>query len=98
MSHKALIDELTKKLIDDGRLIEAGWQALRISAIPHNTSEVQIKEMRKAFFAGAQHLYASILSFLEPGTDETPNDMRRMELLDKELRQFVQELRDASTM
>lgn len=98
MSHKALIDELTKKLIDDGRLIEAGWQALRISAIPHSASEVQIKEMRQAFFAGAQHLYASILSFLEPGTEETPNDMRRMELLDKELRQFVQELRNASTM
>lgn len=98
MSQKAFIDELTKKLIDDGRLIEAGWQGLRIFALPQNASEIQVTEMRKAFFAGAQHLYASILSFLEPGTDETPNDMKRMEMLDKELRQFVQELRDASTM
>ncbi len=62
MSQKAFIDELTKKLIDDGRLIEAGWQGLRIFALPQNASEIQVTEMRKAFFAGAQHLYTSTRS------------------------------------
>lgn len=89
-----IIDEVTKKLIDDGRLIEAGWRSLRIVAIPQNASDTQIREMRKAFFAGAQHLYASIMGFLEEGKEPTDTDMRRMENLDRELKRFVKELKE----
>lgn len=90
---KKAIDNATKKFVDQGKLIEAGWVSMEISVLPLNASDIQRHEMRKAFFAGAQHLYASIMGMLDEGSTETPNDLRRMELIDKELREFVKELR-----
>lgn len=49
--------------------------------------------MRKAFFAGAQHLYASIMSFLEPGQEPTEKDEKRMEAIDKELRDYYEQFK-----
>ena len=48
--------------------------------------------MRNAFMAGAQHLFASMIEMLDPGTDETPDDMRRMGLIARELEVFGNEL------
>lgn len=91
---RRIVDEMTKAATDSGNLIEAGWLALKIQAIPATASDVQIHEMRKAFFAGAQHLYASIMSILDGGSEPTDKDLKRMELIDTELRQFVKELKE----
>ena len=42
---------------------------------------------------GAQHLFASMLGMLDPGVEETPDDMRRMELIARELETFAEELK-----
>jgi hypothetical protein len=42
-----------------------------------------------AFFAGAQHLWGSINSFLEAGEEPTDKDMQRMSHIEKELSQFI---------
>ncbi|GAA3849457.1 hypothetical protein GCM10022626_19710 [[Pseudomonas] carboxydohydrogena] len=73
------------------RLIEAGWIGLRIAAIPLDAPAVQLDEMRNAFFAGAQHLFYSIMTILEEGSDATDNDLKRMDLIDRELRAFINE-------
>lgn len=57
-----IVDEITKQLIDQGRLIEAGWQALRLAILPPTAPEVQLVEMRKAFFSGALHVLSSIMA------------------------------------
>ena len=85
MADRQFLERLSRRLADDGRLIEAGWVALRIQAIPHNAPAVQLQEMRMAFMAGAQHLFASMLGILDPGLEETPDDMRRMDLIHQEL-------------
>ena len=80
------IENLTKDLTDKGLLIEAGFAALRHMAIAKDASAEQVDEMRGAFFAGAQHLFASIMSILDPGDEEpTENDLRRMSLITDEL-------------
>lgn len=84
-----IIDELTKQATDQGKLIEIGWLALRKMCIAENASDIQISEMRNSFFAGAQHLYASIMSVLEPGSEPTDKDLDRMRLIDNELREFI---------
>lgn len=61
--------------------------------LPPNTSNVQLDEMRKAFFAGAQHLFASIMGILEPGAEPTEKDLVRMDHIDKELREFVSKMK-----
>ena len=92
--NKKLIEEFTKRLVDQGKIIEAGWIGLKMTSIPADASKTQIKEMRNSFFAGAQHLYSSIMTMLEPGQDETENDLTRMALIDTELRNFIKEFKE----
>jgi len=86
---KRLADQIAKKLIADGRLIEAGFQGLRVMAIPDDAPDIQVSEMRKAFFAGAQHVWGTIMNVLDPGDAPTPADLIRMDNIDAELRDFI---------
>lgn len=86
-------DKLTKELVDQGRLIEAGWVSLRKFAIPKNASEEQLREMRMAFFAGAQHLWGAVNSIMEAGDEPTVADLQRMSKINDELEQFVAALK-----
>jgi hypothetical protein len=79
------------ELIDTGCLIEAGWIALRILAIAPDAPQVQLDEMRTAFFAGAQHLFGTILSTLDRGGEPTERDLHRLELIHQELENFVKD-------
>lgn len=84
------LERLSRELTDQGRLIEAGWIGLRISAIPREASATQLEEMRNAFFAGAQHLFSSIITILDPGDVEpTEADLARMSLINTELNTFI---------
>lgn len=88
----AAVALVTKEYTDKGLLIEAGWRAYQIVVLPKDAGPVQIDETRKAFFAGAQHLFASIMSVLDPDEEPTANDLRRMDLIDQELHKFAGEL------
>jgi hypothetical protein len=92
MADRQFLLRLTKQLADDGKLIEAGWVAMRLHAIPLNAPANQLHEMRLAFMAGAQHLFASMIGMLDPEPTETLDDMRRMDLIHQELDAFRGEL------
>ncbi|MCR4297542.1 MAG: hypothetical protein NUV75_02130 [Gallionella sp.] len=87
---KEMLEKLSRDLTDQGKLIEAGWIGLRIAVVPPEAPQVQLDEMRTAFFAGAQHLFASIMSILDPGVEPTDKDIERMTMIDAELRAFVE--------
>lgn len=82
---RRIVDEVSKFYSDQGKLIEAGWAALKVQALPKDAGPVQIKEMRMVFFAGAQHLFGSMMSILEPDAEPTEKDMERMTLIHEEL-------------
>jgi hypothetical protein len=92
---KALI-ELTKKLVDEGKLIEAGWVGLYVMAVPADASEEQVRVMRQAFMAGAQHLWASIFAILDAGEEATEADLARLGLIAAELEAFHDEVMAAA--
>jgi hypothetical protein len=92
MADRQFLEQLSRRLADEGKLIEAGWVALRIQTIPLDAPAVQLQEMRMAYMAGAQHLFSSIMTILEPGQDETEADLTRMDLIHKELETFSKEL------
>ena len=48
--------------------------------------------MRYAFMAGSQHLFASIMSILDPGDEPTEKDLKRMDLIAAELEVFRKEM------
>lgn len=89
-AERNIIDEITKKLVDEGKIIEAGWVSLKMMTIPKNAPQIQIDEMRNAFFAGAQHLFGSMMSMLEEGSEETEADLNRMRKIADELDNFIE--------
>jgi hypothetical protein len=99
MADRAHLDRLTRELTDSGKLIEAGWVGLRIACDLIDAPADQLREMRMAFFAGAQHLFGSILNVLEPGEEPTDKDLQRMDLIHTELDAFIKdfELRHVPT-
>jgi hypothetical protein len=91
-AQRAAIDQITKKFADEGCIIEGGWQIMRLLTLPPTASSVQVSEMRKAYFSGAQHLFASITSALDDDDEPTAEDLRRLELISAELRAFYDEM------
>lgn len=89
---KHLADELARKLTDEGKLIEAGFVGFCSMAMRPETARDDREEVRAIFFAGAQHVFASIMSMLDPGEEATENDLRRMALIHEELERFRQQL------
>ena len=81
--------KLTAELSDKGKIIEGGWEGFRLLVINKDAPQIQIDEMRAAFFAGAQHLFASIMCFLEAGEEPTEQDMHRMSFIQHELSAFA---------
>lgn len=92
MADRAFLERLTKQLMDEGKLLEAGWIGLRLAAIPLDAPPIQLKQMHMAYMAGAQHLWASMMAGLDPGVGETAADMRRMDLIARELEAYESEL------
>ena len=92
MADRAFLERLTRELADQGKLIEAGWVALRLNAISLNAPGEQLHEMRLAYMAGALHLFTCIVIMLDPGPEETPAEMARIELIHQELEAFRGEL------
>jgi hypothetical protein len=86
---KTEVDRLVQGLVDKGKIIEAGWLSYRIVVVPDDAPEIQIEESRRAFFAGAQHLFGSIMQMLEPDAEPTEADLRRMSSINDELDAYI---------
>lgn len=86
--NRELHDCIADDLIAKGLLVEAGFAGLRSAVIARDAPQVQIDEMRMAFFAGAQHLFASIMSTLDPDEEPTEADLQRMSQIATELEAF----------
>lgn len=90
MADRTHLQRLERDLVDQGKIIEAGWIGLRLAAVPDNASAAQLEAMRNAFFAGALHLFATIMSIMDPGDDPTADDLRRMGSISDELDDFIE--------
>ena len=87
-----LAAELAKVATDKGQILELGWIAMLRYVVPKDATETQVSEMRKSFFMGAEHLFSSIMSILDPGAEPTERDLNRMTLIHKELEAFRKEV------
>jgi hypothetical protein len=91
----AAMGKLAKGLTDEGLLIEAGWIGLRSMAFDRNAPAAALDQHKASFFAGALHLWASIMSpdgIMEPGGEPTDNDERRMRSIEAELDRFGRDM------
>ena len=86
--HKAAT-VLTEGATDAGKVIEVGFTGLLLAAYPNGVPENQRRELRNAFFAGAQHLFASIMVVMDSDREPTPRDLHRMSMIHEELEAFI---------
>jgi hypothetical protein len=91
-SHRKLLEDISRGLVDEGRLVEAGWLSFRACVISTEAPEDQLREMRLAFFAGAQHLFGSIMTILEPDEEPTAADLERLTNIHAELDDFLADM------
>lgn len=89
------LTKLSKDLVDEGRLMEAGWIGLRLATGLEFAPADQLREMRMAFFAGAQHVFHTIMTIMDEDSEPTEDDLRRMELIDAELQAFIRDFTGA---
>lgn len=93
--HDRAMDELSKALADRGCAIEAGWVALRKVWLDPASPPGQVRDLRWAFMAGAQHTFSTIMGMLDPGDDATDADLSRLDKMNAELARFVEEMNAA---
>lgn len=86
-----VLKKISVQLTDEGKLMEAGWIGLRLATGLEEAPADQLREMRMAFFAGAQHLFSSIMTIMDEDAEPTEADMRRMAFIDAELQAFARE-------
>lgn len=70
----------------------AGWERYVRTIIPAGASAVQIEETRRAFYAGAAHLFQRLMQ-LEAGSEPTSADLEAMDHIAAELAEFPKSLR-----
>lgn len=87
-----LLFMLTEELIDQGQLIAAGYAAYRSQVMPKEAGPTQVRECGLAFMAGAQHLFGSMMTILDPGEGVTADDEKRMEAIFKEMDEWTKQM------
>lgn len=88
---REVADRVAKDARDKGLLIEAGWLALQAVWLHPESPPEQVDMARHAFFAGAQHLFGSIMGILDPVAEPTAADYERMDLIAAELDAFIKD-------
>jgi len=88
-----MVQELTKKLANEGKLVAAGFAGMRSALIPEGASQQQIDDMEMAYFGGAQHIWTSLMAIMDAGTEPTAADLRRMDLIQREMVEIEKRLR-----
>lgn len=92
-AQRAAHDAMVRALVDKGCLMAAGFEGLRLGVIPPDASQVQLDSMRMAYMLGAQHLYGTLMSVFDSGSEPTDNDVRRLELIDRELGEYAKSMK-----
>lgn len=93
MSPSEIAEKLCKDLADRGLIVEAGWKGYELTCMHPAAPAIQRAECRMAFFAGAQHLFGSIMTILDPEAEPTDNDLKRMSAIAAELERYIQEFK-----
>jgi hypothetical protein len=75
------------------RTVAQAWGDYRLLVVSKTASAAQIKEIRRAFYAGAESLMVEILNGLSPGPDAKPSDEDFLNALHAELLAFASDVK-----
>lgn len=89
---KALHDKILREFAARGMVVEGGWRSLMVMWGLTGAPEVQKMEMRRAFYAGAQHVFGSIMGLMGPGQEPTEREEKVLSDIHNELDKFAKEM------
>jgi hypothetical protein len=70
------------------RVVESEWEVFKHAVGLAEATPLQLREIRRAFYAGATSLFFGILSSLDAGDEPTDKEMERMRAIGRELCEF----------
>ncbi len=70
------------------QLMAEQWDQFARSVLNASTSQDQRREMRRAFYAGAQSILFRVIESFAPESEPTADDLQIMEDLHNELQEF----------
>jgi hypothetical protein len=73
--------------------LEAKWLSYRTVVIPKDAGELQVRESRRAFYAGAGALLETILGFLGSGDEPSEQELASMDQIANEIREFNEQVK-----
>jgi hypothetical protein len=83
------LTEESQRAARAGKIIAAGWESFRAQVVAPDASPTQLREMRLAWFAGAQYLYTALIRMMDAGDEPTAADLAVMMAIDDELNAFA---------
>lgn len=72
--------------------IETLWRGFERDVIPKDAGELQRRESRRCFYAGARALLTVLTMGLDPGDEPTDADLAKMDAISEELTAFMVEV------
>lgn len=72
------------------RLMAEEWDKFARACLPINCPSAQRREMRVAFYAGAQSILFRVIQSFAPEAEPTESDLKVMKDLDQELQDFAE--------
>lgn len=87
-----LVELAEGELVKRGLIIAGGFAGYRLMAMDKDAPEIQVRECMLAFYSGAQHLFTTLMRIMDPGDEPTDADMRKMDLISRELEDFTEKV------
>lgn len=75
----------TKTVLSDMKYIQKGFDSYRSLVIPKNAPDIQVKECRYAFYAGAAMLFEAMMMIMDDDREPTEDELNKMQAIQKEL-------------
>jgi hypothetical protein len=75
------------------QLMAEQWDDFARRVLPISTSPTQRREMRRAFYAGAEAILMRVIESFAPENEPTPEDVQLMENVYQELTTFAAEVK-----
>jgi hypothetical protein len=70
-------------------LMAEQWDTFARAVLEPGSPPIQRREMRRAFYAGAQAILHGVIAALAPESEPTAEDLQTMACLEKELHDFA---------
>jgi hypothetical protein len=76
--------------------VQEQWNTFAQAVLPKDCSDLQRKEMRRAFYAGAHMLFCMLVGGVSEGAEAEPQDIQMLSDLNAECEAFAESIKQGT--